>query len=70
MSARSDFWKTPAVTAAGYEGARLFSVEWRGLPVLVAAPTPEAAVVAAAREYGVDWRAMEYHMEATARRVK
>lgn len=70
MSARIDFWKEPAARAAGYEGARLFSVQWRGLPVLVAAPTAEAAVVAAAREHGVDWRKVEYHMEATVYRVK
>lgn len=70
MSARPDFWKDPAARAAGYEGGRLFSVEWRGIPVLVAAPTEEAAVVAAAPEHGVDWRRAEYHMEVVVYPVK
>lgn len=49
-------------TAAGYEGPRLWSVLWKNrIPATVAAPTPEAAMIAAARFWGVRWQAPDYY---------
>lgn len=55
--------REPDATAEGYEGRKLWSVTWgEDRPALIAAPTAEAAMVAAARFWGVRWQRPEYHM--------
>ena len=52
-------------TAEGYSGPRLWSVLWKSwIPATVAAPTPEAAMVAAARFWGVRWQDPEFYENA------
>lgn len=52
-------------TAEGYKGPRMWSVLWKfRTPATVAAPTPEAAMVAAARFWGVRWQAPEFYENA------
>ncbi len=49
-------------TAAGYDGPRMWSVLWKSrIPATVAAPTAEAAMVAAANFWGVRWQAADYY---------
>lgn len=58
--------KAPEARADGYEGNRLWSVFHPSapFPVLVAAPTEAAAVVAAAPVMGFRWTELEYHSQA------
>jgi hypothetical protein len=59
---RPQVLKPVDATAAGYEGPVLWSVLWKSwMPATVAAPTPEAAMVAAARFWGVRWQAPDFY---------
>lgn len=54
--------KPPDAIADGYEGSKYWEVVWsERFPVTVAAPTQEAAMVTAARFWGVRWQAESYH---------
>ncbi len=49
-------------TAEGYDGPRVWTVLWKDwIPATVAAPTPEAAMVTAARFWGVRWQTPDYY---------
>lgn len=61
--------KDPRRVTPGYQGGKLWQVWFVGPPVLVAAPSAEAAIIAAAPEYAEDWRDPRYHAEAEARQV-
>ena len=57
--------RPPDATAEGYEGPRMWNVLWKTrMPATVAAPTPEAALVAAARFWGVRWQAPYFYENA------
>lgn len=61
----------PDTTARGYSGPRLYRVIWyaRERALTVAAPTREAAMVAAAEAWDVRWQDLEFYDRVKVARV-
>lgn len=67
---RAALMRPPDAAAEGYDGPRLWSVLWGDrIPATVAAPTPEAAMVAAAHLWGVRWQDVGFYSEVVITKI-